>query len=80
MTEFLMCYNCDYILRKEEGQAAATRMGETGLILCPSCNSEDCRKCPYDEQAIQDQLEWQREIAEKGVIPALLDLFSQDES
>ena len=80
MSEFMMCWNYDYMLLEEEGRAAGKRLGELGRVLCPSCGSDHYKNCPYDEKTIQEQLDWQQEIAEKGVIQALVDLFSREDS
>lgn len=79
MTDYLQCSSCDYILTLKEALATATRLGEPGSRRCPSCGSEDIRKCLYTEKNIQIQLEWQKEIREKGLIRALYDCFFQGE-
>jgi hypothetical protein len=76
---FVQCPNCDYICKRSQ-----LSILEGKLKCCPSCSNEFCEGYGDDadwhdphtwmsDEQIQAQLDWQKELLEKGIVQALID-------
>jgi len=67
--QYLHCTNCDYICTEKEIIKSDGRR-------CPSCGDDnEWPPVKMTQEEIQTQLEWQREIKEKGTVNAIIDRF-----